>query len=132
MTVDNIRPATITPNVLEYLDREARPMIDEAGHYLPVGHEFAADGVVRLESFEYVMGGIHTNTIEGYFSIFKHGMNSVYQHFAKRHRHPYLPGFDLIRSERQARGVNDSARTEKVLATVVGKRLTYRPDHRFA
>jgi len=89
MVVDDIRPTTIAPIVLDNLHREARLMTDEAGHYLAVGREFPEHGVVRHGKGEYVLpGGVHTNTIEGYFSIFKRGMKGVYQHCSKKHRTP--------------------------------------------
>ena len=68
---------------------------------------------------------VHTNTIEGSFSIFKRGMRGTYQHSAKRHLHRYLAEFDFRYSNRVAVGVNDTARTDILLAGVVGKRLTY-------
>ena len=40
---------------------------------------------------EYVRDDIHTNTIEGYFSIFKRGINGVYQHVSQKHLKRYLP-----------------------------------------
>lgn len=128
MVVDNIRPATIAPIVLENLDREARLMTDEAGHYLAVGREFAEHSFTRHGQGEYVSKTdrtIHTNTIEGYFSIFKRGMKGVYQHASKRHMHRYLAEFDFRYSNRIALGVNDIARADTLLAGVVGKRLTY-------
>jgi transposase-like protein len=132
MVVDNIRPATIAPIVLENLDREARLMTDEAGHYLAVGREFAQHGVVRHGQDEYVSGEdrtIHTNTIEGYFSIFKRGMRGVYQHCSKKHLHRYLAEFDFRYSNRSALGCEDQERAERALKGIVGKRLTYRSAH---
>ena len=129
MVVDNIRPATIAPIVLDNLHREARLMTDEAAHYLAVGREFAQHGVVRHGQDEYVNPAdrtIHTNTIEGYFSVFKRGMKGVYQHCSKRHLHRYLAEYDFRYSERAALGVNDLERTSKALSGVVGKRLKYR------
>ena len=67
-------------------------MTDEAGHYLAVGREFAQHGVVRHVQDDCVSTDdctIHTNTIEGYFSIFKRGMKGVYQHCSKKHLHRY-------------------------------------------
>ena len=57
-------------------------MTDEAGQYLPIGRCFAGHETVRHSIGEYVRGEAHTNTIEGYFSIFKRGMKGVYQHCA--------------------------------------------------
>ena len=68
---------------------------------------------------------IHTNTVEGFFSIFKRGMKGVYQHCKKHHLHRYLAEFDFRYSKRIARGVDDTERAEKLLKGVVGKRLTY-------
>lgn len=129
MVVDNIRPATIAPIVLENLSREARLMTDEAGHYLAVGREFAEHGVVRHGQDEYVNPAdrtIHTNTIEGYFSVFKRGMKGVYQHCGKRHLHRYLAEYDFRYNHRIANGVNDLERTSRALSGIVGKRLKYR------
>ncbi len=130
MVVDNIRPATIAPIVLENLHREGRLMTDEAGHYLHVGREFASHDVVHHGRDEYVLpGGVHTNTIEGYFSIFKRGMKGVYQHCSKKHLHRYLAEFDFRYSNRSALGCEDQERAMRVVLGVVGKRLTYRLPH---
>lgn len=69
---------------------------------------------------------IYTNTIEGYFSIFKRGMKGVYQHASKRRLHRYLAEFDFRYHSRLALGLNDRARTERALRGIIGKRLTYR------
>ena len=72
---------------------------------------------------------VHTNTIEGYFSIFKRGMKGVYQHCSKKHLHRYLAEYDFRYNNREALGVNDAARAENLAKGIVGKRLTYRiPD----
>ncbi|ATQ42331.1 hypothetical protein CSW64_07840 [Caulobacter mirabilis] len=118
--------------ILDNLAREVRLTTDEAGHYLHVGREFAEHGVVRHGRAEYVSPEdrtIHTNTIEGYFSIFKRGMKGVYQHASKRHMHRHLAEFDFRYSNRAALGVDDAKRAELALKGMVGKRLTYRgPD----
>ena len=129
VVVDNIRPATIAPIVLDNLHREARLMTDEAGHYLAVGRQFAEHGVVRHGQDEYVSTDdrtIHTNTIEGYFSIFKRGMKGVYQHCSKKHLHRYLAEFDFRYSNRSALGCEDQERAMRAVVGCVGKRLTYR------
>ena len=33
---------------------------------------------------------VHTNTIEGFFSIFKRGMKGIYQHCGEKHLQRYL------------------------------------------
>jgi ISXO2-like transposase domain len=68
---------------------------------------------------------IHTNTIEGFFSIFKRGMKGVYQHCGKRHLHRYMAEFDFRHSHRVALGIGDTERADHALRGIVGKRLTY-------
>jgi len=119
--------------VLSLIDRNtgrARSVVmtDEATYYRRVGATLAAHSRVNHGKHEYVAKfdpRIHTNTVEGFFSIFKRGMKGVYQHCEKKHLHRYLAEFDFRYSERQANGVNDAARADKLLAGVVGKRLTY-------
>lgn len=126
MNVDNLRPATVVPILRENIDAETSVMTDEAMHYTRLNESFAAHGVVNHGKKEYGRGPIHTNTIEGYFSIFKRGMKGVYQHCAKKHLHRYLAEFDFRYNNRIALGVGDVERSSKALAGIVGKRLKYR------
>jgi hypothetical protein len=71
-------------------------------------------------------GGIYTNTVEGFHSIFKRGMKGIYQHCSEKHLHRYLCEFDFRYSNRVRLGVDDQARTRRALLGIVGKRLTYR------
>ncbi len=123
--VDDLRVTTIVPILNENIAREARLMTDEAHHYKRVGRTFAEHGVVLHRADEYVRGDIYTNTVEGFFSIFKRGMKGVYQHCEKKHLHRYMAEFDFRYSNRVKLGVSDGQRADKLLAGVVGKRLTY-------
>ncbi len=128
VVIDDMKATTIVPHVRANLAREARLMTDEFSAYKLVGREFAGHGVVRHMRGEYVSKddvSVHTNTIEGFFSIFKRGMKGVYQHCAHNHLHRYLAEFDFRYSNRIALGVNDSERAERLLLGVKGKRLTY-------
>jgi hypothetical protein len=113
--------------VLENLSREARLMTDEHTMYKRIGREFAEHGAVHHYNREYVRGDVTTNTIEGAFSIFKRGMRGVYQHCSEKHLHRYLAEFEFRYSHREANGVNDEARADRILKGIVGKRLTYQP-----
>jgi hypothetical protein len=74
---------------------------------------------------EYVRGDVHTNTIEGYFSIMKRGITGVYHHVSPQHLKRYLGEFDFRYNERAALDVTDAGRAVKAVRGVVGKRLTY-------
>lgn len=127
--VDGHTVASIVPILRTNIRRESDLMTDEALHYRAVGKEFASHGAVTHSKDEYVRGSIHTNTVEGFYSIFKRGMKGVYQHCAEKHLHRYLAEFDFRYSNRVALGVDDQERAGRVLKGIVGKRLTYRnPD----
>ena len=122
MVVDDLRTSTVAPIVRKNVAREARLMTDEARHYIKVGREYAN----HHEAKEYVRGEAHTNTIEGFFSIFKRGMKGVYQHCGEQHLHRYLAEFDFRYNNRTALGVEDAERTKRIMQGAEGKRLTYR------
>jgi transposase-like protein len=125
MVIDRVDTATIKPILLDNISREASLVSDEASHYKRLGGMFAARAHVNHAAGEYVRGEIHTNTIEGYFSIFKRGMKGVYQFCGKKHLHRYLAEFDFRYTNRAANGFNDAERADKLLSGIVGRRLTY-------
>ena len=104
-------------------------MTDEANHYTAVGKNFSSHDVVNHAKDEYVRGHVTTNTVEGFYSIFKRGMKGVYQHCNERHLHRYLAEFDFRYTNRVATGVNDEDRTMRMIDGIVGKRLTYQQSH---
>jgi hypothetical protein len=62
------------------------------------------------ETFEPNDGeAVHTNSAEGYFSIFKRGTR-VYQHCKEKHLHRYLAEYDFRYDDRVALGYNDGKR----------------------
>ena len=129
IVVDDIKRETIEKFVGENVAREARLMTDEAAMYTRIGKEFADHQFVAHGKGEYGRGDTHTNTIEGYFSIFKRGMKGVYQHCGKRHLHRYVAEFEFRYNNRSALGIEDHGRAVNALAGAKGKRLTYRrPD----
>jgi transposase-like protein len=115
--------------VVDNIARESMLNTDEShlydGSLLHVsGHE-----TVKHSAGEYVRGDVYTNTIEGYFSVFKCGMRGVYQHCKEKHLHRYLAEFDFRYNTRAKLGFNDLMRAEELASSIKGKRLTYRrPD----
>jgi hypothetical protein len=106
--------------------RESRLMTDTAPYYKRGNLGTVQHEMVNHFIDEYVRGDVHTNTLEGYFSIFKRGMKGIYQHCQERHLHRYLAEFDFRYNNRIALGIDDEARTDAALRGIVGKRLTYR------
>ncbi len=127
--VDSTSIADLIPIVKAHVAPETAMMTDQASWYknLNKGGEFASHQSVDHSKYEYVRDGyIHTNTVEGYYSIFKRGMKGVYQHCAEKHLHRYLSEFDFRYSNRVRLGIDDVERTERAVKGIVGKRLTYR------
>ncbi len=87
--------------------------------------DFAGHYSVNQGIGEYGRGEVHTNTTEGFFSIFKRGMRGIYQHCGRKHLHRYMAEFDFRYSNRIAPGFSDAARADAALAGIVRKRLTY-------
>jgi transposase-like protein len=111
--------------VRENIQRETRLHTDESRLYVKVGAEFASHETVNHSAKEYARGDVTTNSVEGYFSIFKRGMRGIYQHCAEKHLHRYLAEYDFRYNHRVALGFNDTDRTRAAIKAVEGKRLTY-------
>ena len=132
VVVDNLKLATLLPIIQATVSPKARVMTDEAAQYnnryAGLSRFFSAHGIVHHGAGEYVSykdATVHTNTIEGFFSIFKRGMKGVYQHCGHNHLNRYLSEFDFRYNNRAANGVDDAERAERLLRGVKGKRLTY-------
>src|ERR1700730_18652831 len=121
-----VNAATLRPMITSQVTAASFVMTDEGGAAKKVGSEFVLHGSVNHSIGEYVRGDIHTNTIEGYFSILKRGINGVYHHVSQEHLKRYLAEFDFRYNERMALDVSDMQRTTKAIKGLVGKRLTYR------
>jgi transposase-like protein len=130
VVIEEITKAEIFPIIRENVSKEAVINTDELNLYKSLRDEFAGHEYVKHKFEEWVRDGVHTNTIEGYFSIFKRGMRGIYQHCAKHHLHRYLAEFDFRYSNRVGRGVDDAARADIALRGIVGKRLTYQTTGR--
>lgn len=63
--------------VAQNIARESRLHTDESPLYRGTDAIFASHETVKHSRKEYVRGDVHTNSAEGYFSIFKRGMRGV-------------------------------------------------------
>ena len=115
--------ATVAKIVRENVHTESRLHTDESKLYVRVGAEFAAHETVNHSGREYARGDVTTNTVEGYFSIFKRGMRGNYQHCAEKNLHRYLAELDF---RYNTRGITDGERAALAVRGGEGKRLTYR------
>jgi transposase-like protein len=124
--VSGTSAAHLVPILRANIAKEAAIMTDEAGQYAHLGKEFASHEFVNHSAGEYGRGKVHTNTLEGFYSVFKRGMKGVYQHCSEAHLHRYVAEFDFRYNSRIRLGINDGARAERALRGITGRRLTYR------
>jgi transposase-like protein len=127
--LDHANADTIKLILRQNASRKSKLMTDESRLYTDVGTEFARHRTVNHSGGEYV--GFddrekHTNTVEGYFSIFKRGMKGIYQHCSEQHLHRYLAEFEFRYNTRVRLGVEDVERAAMIVAGGFGKRLMYR------
>jgi transposase-like protein len=127
--IPNVRGETIHTVLERHASTQSRFMTDEANVFTGVGWNFASHETVTHSKDEYVRGDVHTNTVEGFFSILKRGIYGVYQHVSEAHLQRYLVEFDFRYNHREKLGVNDVERASIALKGAKGRRLTYETTH---
>ncbi len=125
--VEAVSRDSLRPILTREIDRASYLMTDQAPVYKGVGKEYGGHGTVNHSIKEYVRGKFwHTNTVEGYFSIFKRGITGNYQWVSAKHLKRYLGEFDF---RYNTRDITDLERAALATKGIQGKRLTYRrPD----
>lgn len=106
--------------------KESKLFTDESRLYGEAKGYFVEHSTTKHSAGEYVRGEVHSNTVEGFFSIFKRGMKGIYQHCGEKHLHRYLAEFDFRYNHRTKLGFSDYERTCQLAQGLAGKRLTYR------
>ncbi len=112
VVVKDLTKRTLYPILRENIAKEATIFTDEARHYRGLKQEFGHHDFVKHSRNHWAKGEVHTNTIEGYFSIFKRGMKGVYQHCNKKHLHRYAAKFEFRYNNRIANGADDRVRAD--------------------
>lgn len=111
----------------EHLDPSAHLITDDLPGYRKPGQRFASHRSVNHSAGEYARGDAHTNTVEGYFSLLKRGVNGVFHHVGAQYMDQYLAEFDFRYNSRR---MTDGERTVAGLKKIAGKRLMLRPAKR--
>jgi transposase-like protein len=107
--------------VNQNIHRKSRLVTDKGRPYLLV--QAAKHESVDHSKYEWARGDVHTNTLEGFFSVFKRGLIGVYQHVDAKHFDRYLAEFDFRMNTRAKLGINDVQREAITLKGAAGKRL---------
>jgi transposase-like protein len=130
--IPNVTGKTLRPILFTQVSRKSALMTDTAGGYHHIGKQFARHETVDHGKGEYVRGDAYSNTVEGYFSVFKRGLIGIFHSVSEAHLHRYLKEFDFRYSNRSALGVEDTERATLALKGIEGKRLTYRQPRQAA
>jgi transposase-like protein len=126
MHIKRVTSANLKPIIKQMVDENAHVMTDTSSALkgANLGYKHSQ---VNHTAKEYVRKEdgvtITTNTVEGYFSILKRGINGVYHHVGEHHLHRYLSEFDF---RYNSRDVSDGERAKLALKQVDGKRLMLR------
>lgn len=121
--------STVREVLVRNVDRKSILYTDSSRLYTKTGEEYAKHRTTNHAAGEYARREgdvvVHSNTIEGVFSVFKRGMVGVYQHCGEAHLHRYLAEFDFRYNRRKALGIEDAERAADLVRSTSGKRLTY-------
>ncbi len=86
----NAKRATVMPHVKKKVLPEAMVYTDEYTVYDSLNREgYRHDRIHHAEEV-YVAGDVHTNTIEGFWSLLKRGIGGVYHSVSAKHLQSYL------------------------------------------
>jgi transposase-like protein len=116
--------ANLRTVIRENVERGARFYSDESNTIRSAVWSHPSDKVNHHKG-EYVRGDVHTNTVEGFFSIVKRGLTGVYHSVSKEHLDRYLAEYAFRYSNRSALGIEDVARADLAIIGAKGKHLTY-------
>jgi transposase-like protein len=124
MHVDSDGGFGVRTALVNHVDQSSRLLTDESGLYRTVGKLYAGGHeTVKHSAREYARGDVHTNTIEGFFSLLKRGMYGTFHSVSKKHLHRYLSEFQY---RYNTRSLDDGERTARAMKSAEGKRLTYK------
>jgi len=98
-------------------------MTDKFLAYNGLEEEFASHEVVDHGAGEYVRGDAYTNTLEGWFSLLKRGVNGTFHHVSEEHLDRYVGEFVFRHNNRK---VSDGERAQKAIRGAEGKMLVYK------
>lgn len=127
--VPNVTAKTLKPILQAQVAEQAKIYTDDFRAYkkAKLARDFGDHQTVNHSAKEYVRGNVHTNTIEGYFSLLKRGIIGTFHHVGEQHLHRYVKEFDFRYNNRKT---TDSQRADNALRQIGGKRLTYRHTSR--
>ncbi len=122
-TVTDVTAVNLRAIMRENITPDSHIMTDEFHSYSALDEDFLHHDLVNHKRKEYVRGNVHTNTLEGWFSLLKRGINGTFHHVSPQHLDRYIGEFTYRYNNRK---LSDGERARKAIKQVVGKRLVYK------
>lgn len=124
MNAEKITGGKLRPVLDEMIDKDNAHIMTDKAHKLKLSKYGWKHSAVNHKQKEYARHEdgqiITTNTVEGYFSILKHGIHGVFHHVGKQYLDKYLREFDFRYNVRQ---MPDAERFVLACEKTNGKRL---------
>lgn len=114
--------ATLLPILEKNISKDATVVTDGLKAYKKLGDAYKLHVVVNHANDEWVNGEYSTNTIEGFWSIFKRGLVGVYHQTSVKHLHRYCNEYAYRYNNRKEDSVQKFA---SAIQGVVNARITY-------
>ena len=124
--LERITSDKLSQFLAENADLTCRLITDDYGIYKKVGRAFeGGHETVRHGWKQYVRPGtdIHSNTVEGVFSLIQRGVMGTFHSVSRKHLANYLNEFGFRWNTRK---MDDGERVQQAIKAVEGKRLEYR------
>lgn len=122
--VERVDSSTLHKAMVQHIDtKRSELMTDELPLYGGEVVAGMAHGAVEHGKGIYARGRVHSNTVEGFFSLLKRGINGTFHHVGKGHLHRYCDEFSFRYSHREK---TDGERSNLIVMGAEGKRLTYK------
>lgn len=119
--VPNTEAATLVPIIRRAVESDAVVCTDATSSYASLGGSFVHKWVDHAT--RYVLGKVHVNGIENFWSLLKRAVRGTYVAVSPFHLFRYVDEEAWRFNERR---FNDGNRFDRVMQGVLGKRLTYR------
>jgi len=124
--MDRLTSERLREVIAENADLTCRIITDELTQYRRLGMEFeGGHAFVKHSIGEYVKLGtdVHSNSVEGVFSLLKRGVYGTFHSVSKKHLPNYLNEFEFRFNTRKS---DDGERVTAAIKASEGKRLEYR------
>lgn len=119
--VDNVGSAVLTREIVANVKQSALLYTDEWLGYRGVAKIYD-HSIVKHNQGQYVNGRIHTNTIEGFWSLLKRGIFGIYHFTSRKHLQMYVDEFVF---RYNTRSITSSNRFDLLLSNMEN-RITYK------